>query len=241
LGLVPAVKIGNLITSGLEKITKKKYGRETTKELAATKAGKVLGLATTAAAAAAAAAANPAIAARAVGSLVPKSGMGKAAALLVGGAAVTSKTVRKAIVETPSLIFEKGEALGKEAETQVSEGSSGGKTTTAVLLGAAAGLAIPKVLDLIGQGKEKVSAAKETATGILQELPADLKEQLPVIGSAPAEMPITPETEELIKTRRRKHKKKALEPPRQTIRQTVNVQVGVNAGNKKYIRNVCYV
>lgn len=39
----------------------------------------------------------------------------------------------------------------------------------------------------------------------------------------------------------KRKKKKALEPRRQTISQRVNVQVGVNSGNKKYIKNTILV
>lgn len=46
LGLLPAVKAGNLITGLLEGITGKKFGRTTTEELAKTEEGKALGLAT---------------------------------------------------------------------------------------------------------------------------------------------------------------------------------------------------
>lgn len=48
VGLAPATFIGNLITAGLEKATGKEFGRTTSAELAETKAGKALGLATTA-------------------------------------------------------------------------------------------------------------------------------------------------------------------------------------------------
>lgn len=49
LGLQPAVALGNLITSGLEQITGKKYGRSNAAELAETDFGKVLGVTTAAA------------------------------------------------------------------------------------------------------------------------------------------------------------------------------------------------
>ncbi|KKL90649.1 hypothetical protein LCGC14_1902610 [marine sediment metagenome] len=48
VGLAPATFAGNLITAGLEKVTGKEFGRTTSAELAETKAGKALGLATTA-------------------------------------------------------------------------------------------------------------------------------------------------------------------------------------------------
>jgi len=232
LGLLPAVKIGNLITAGLEKVTKKKYGRQTTKELASTKAGKVLGIGTTAVAAATAVALNPSLAARALGSLIPKSAVGKGAALLVGGAAVASPVIRKAVVETPSVIFEKGEALGKEIEKQKSEGGATSKTTTGLIIGAAAGLLVPPLLK---KGKDAVTGKLETLP--TPSLPTD---KIPSAGDffgSPELTPQTPATQEMT-PKRKKRLKKAKEAQRQTITQRVDVRVGVNAGNKKYIRNV---
>jgi len=228
LGLLPAVKVGNLITAGLEKVTGKKYGRQTTKELASTKAGKILGIGTTAAGVATAVSINPSLAARAVGSLIPKSGVGKGVALLVGGASVASPTFRKALSKTPSVIFETGEELGKEIEKQ--KGSNGSGTATGLIIGAAGGLIIPKILDIFKDGKDVSKDAMEALPDL------NIPDKDAFFGS-PKLTPQTPATQEMT-PKKKKRSKKAKEAQRQTITQRVDVRVGVNAGNKKYIRNV---
>lgn len=235
LGLALPVAIGNILTLGLEKVSGRKFGRQRTKELAQTRFGKTLGLAITGTGAVLAVALSPAAAARQAASLIPKSGLGKAALLAVGGAAVTSKVVRRAIIQTPSLIFEKGEALGLEAERQAeAAGERKPKTTTAVLLGAAAGLAAPFIL---GKVREKFTG-QEVPTLDFEPLPSALP--LPKERQAAAEKPVTAETQTIEAGTKKKRRKSRPQPRRQTISQKVNVRVGVNAGNRKYIKNVIF-
>lgn len=234
--MLPAVKIGNLITSGLEKVTGKKFGRQTTKELASTKAGKILGIATVGTAAITAVAINPSLAARAVTGLLPKSAVGRAATTLAGGAVVTSPTVRKAVFETPSVIFETGEAIGAEVEKEKKAGGATSKTTQGLIIGAAAGLLIPKIIDKGKKSLDKIPSPAE-AEAAFGQIPSSKGTQgLPALEDfpgSPALTPETPATQELNPKKKRKASKKRLEAPRQTITQRVDVRV--NAGNKRYI------
>ena len=113
-GLIPAVAIGNIFTSVIEKVTKKKYGRTTLKEASSTPFGKTLGLATVGTATAlGVAVAGPAAAAKAI---IPKSAIGKTAAVFVGGAAVASPTLATTIIETPLSLAKTGKKVGKAIE-----------------------------------------------------------------------------------------------------------------------------
>lgn len=240
LGLAPAVALGRFLTFGVEKITGRKRARTiTTKQFAQTKFGKVLGLATLGTAATLGAViAGPAAVFRGAASFIPKSTFGKTVVLAVGGAGLSSKTIRKAIIQTPSLIFEKGEEIGLEAERKAEvAGEDKPRTAGAVLLGAAAGLAAPFIL---GKAKDVLSGTGEeipmvpTFEALPSELPLVKEKQL-----AP-QVPITPETETVEAGVKKKRARRRTQPRRQTISQRVNVRVGVNAGNRKIIRNVIF-
>lgn len=236
LGLAIPTAIGNLLTLGIEKAAGRKFGRQTTKELAQTRFGKVLGLSITGTAAVLGVLLSPAAAARQAASLIPKSGFGKTALLAVGGAAVASPVIRKAIIQTPSIIFEKGEALGLEAERQAeAAGERKPKTTLAILAGAALGLAAPSIL---GKVRERF-AGQEVPTLDFEPLPSVLP--LPKEKEAAAEKPVTAETETIEAGVKKKPSKRRSQPRRQTISQRVNVRVGVNAGNTRIIKNIIFV
>jgi len=230
-GLIPATTIGNIITAGAEKITGKKYGRTTTKELSKTKAGKTLGLATlgTAGALATAVAGIPATI-KAVTKLTPKTALGKVGALFVGGTALASASVRKAIVETPFTIVEAGKKVGKKVEElPIETKDTASKVGTAGLVVAGAGaliggaVAIPKVIDK-AKGFIPEFPKKKDATPILP-----VEEDL-VITPTP---PITPETVTMDKPIT---PKKPTEARSQKITQEVNLTIT----NKRY-KNIVLV
>lgn len=87
------------------------------------------------------------------------------------------------------------------------------------------------------KGNGEVPQAPE---GLLEPLPlpADTGKELAGAGVA-SPVPITPETQDIGKVRRRKHKIKRLEPQGQKIFQSVRVIVNSNSLNRKYIREVC--
>lgn len=211
LGLAPAVLLGNLITKGLEVVTKKTYGRQTTKELASTPTGKVLGAGTVIAATALGIAASPVVAAGGLkgfaASLIPTSAIGKAATLLGIGVATVSPTFAKAIYEAPRVLVETGEEIGLAIEELPEEekvGVSPLGLVAAAVIGAAA-VSIPAII----KGKEEE----------IPTLPLPLEKEKDV---GVFETPITPELVEIPPKRR---KKRAIQPRQQIIKQSVRVLV----------------
>ena len=55
-----------------------------------------------------------------------------------------------------------------------------------------------------------------------------------------AEKPVTPETETIEAGVKKKPSKRRSQPRRQTISQRVDVRVGVNAGNRRHIKNIVF-
>lgn len=222
-GLLPATTIGNLLTAGAEKITGKKFGRTTTKELSKTKAGKVLGLATlgTAAALATAVAGVPATA-RAAVKVIPKTPLGKTVALFVGGAAVASPAIRTAIVEAPFRVVEGGIKLGgkiEELPEPIKE--KAGRFGVAGLVSAG----------LIGAGL--ITAAPLVLGKVKDVIPVpsliDKEAGVPITDTPP----ITPETVSLEEPSVITPAKTPTEARRQKISQRVDVRVtGIKRTNK---------
>ena len=219
-GLLPATTIGNIITVAAEKITGKEFGRTTTKELAETKAGQVLGLATLGTAAAAAAAgAGVTGTITALRTLVPKTALGKTAALFVGGVAVTSPTIREAIIEAPFRVAETGKKVGELVE----------KIPEPVKEQAAKfGVAGLVTAGLVGAGITLLPSAIEKAKEFLPEKTEGLTLAPVAAGETiTATPPITPETVSLEEPKKKAPVKRRREARRQQITQRVNVQVGV--------------
>jgi len=222
LGLAPAVLLGNLITKGLEVITKKTYGRQTTKELAATPVGKVLGAGTIISAAALGIAAAPATVAGGLkgfaASLIPKSALGKATALIGAGVITVSPTFAKAAYEAPRVLVETGEEIGlmiEELPEEEKVGVSPLGLVAAAVLGAAA-VSIPAII----KGKEE----------IIPTLPLPVEKEKDV---GIFETPITPEIMEVPPVKRRR--KRAIQPRQQIIKQSVRVLVNQKQSSKRYI------
>lgn len=239
-GIAPAVGIGNLITAGLEKITGKKYARQTLEKASSTTFGKILGVATLGTAITLGVAAAPAAAGRVATSFIPKSGLGKAGAIILGGAAVSSPKIASAVIEAPLTGFKTGTAIGEAVENLPAEvQEKAGKFGTAGLLVAGIGGLVA------GAGATQIPKIKEffagETEGLLETLPAQAgagPDQPTAIGPAAA-MPTGPQTEPLKKTggkRRGKAKIKQFQPQGQKIMQSVIVNVRSNSHNTKYIR-----
>ena len=222
-GLIPAVVIGNLFTSGLEKITKKKYGRTTTKELATTGAGKVLGLATLGTGLALGIATGKA--GTIVSKLTPKQ---KIVGLVGAGLISSSPLVSRAVTNAPGFLVDRGIKLGQKIEALPTEQTKDKGTLGLILAGLGIGIAGAGAGALINKAKNK-------AGGLIDTLPIIDSGTLPT--EIETEAPIS-DISEKPKRRYKKKKKTALDGFRQTIRQHVDVRV--NAGNKKYLKMVQY-
>jgi hypothetical protein len=238
-GLIPATIGGNIITAGLEKITGKKYGRQTTKELSETKFGKVLGTATLGTAAALGVAVGGAAGtARAAKSLVPKSSIGKVVGLVGVGAAAASPTILKAGLEAPFTLVEAGEKLGEKVEALPEETKEEASKFGAAGLAAAAGVAA--AAGIIGAAPAIIGKAKDLlpfGKGDKEDTPSLPMETMEV-AEAPKmeEMPLTPETVDITKKPSTKRRSKA---PQQKISQSVRVSVNQEQ-NKRY-KNIILV
>lgn len=252
-GLAIPVGLGNLVTKGIEKITGKEYGRTTIDEAASTTFGKVLGTSILATGAALAVAVNPAAAAKAAKAVTPKTIIGKGAAVFTTAAAAASPKLTSTILETPFQLAKAGKKTGEaieDLEQKYDELPPMGKVPLMVAgIGAAVGLPIvaDKIIDLFNDKKDEIplidspppvdlapsSLESPKETEIFPEVNNELAQKTP---ATPLE-----ETTTIAKTARKKRKKARLEPRTQTISQRVNVQVGVNSGNKKYIKNTILI
>lgn len=149
----------NLITSGIEKITKKKYGRQTKdSSIFDTKAGKVLGKAggISTIATGIGIIGGTAVGRKAVGKiLIPKTPIGLLTRLGLGGVLATSSKARKTFVNLPESTFKAGEEIGKAYEgIGGSKPNGNGKDPYLTLLpfltglfGAGAGVVGAKIFD----------------------------------------------------------------------------------------------
>ena len=254
-GLAIPVGLGNLVTKGIEKITGKEYGRTTIDEAASTTFGKVLGTSILATGAALAVAVNPAAAAKAV---TPKTIIGKGAAVFTTAAAAASPKLTSTILETPFQLAKAGKKTGEaieDLEQKYDELPPMGKVPLMVAgIGAAVGLPIvaDKIIDLFNDKKDEiplidspppVDLAPSSLAPSSLETPKETEIFPQVNNELAQKTPATPleETTTIAKTARKKRKKARLEPHRQTISQRVNVNVGVNSGNKKYIKNTILI
>lgn len=223
-GLIPAVAIGNILTAGLAKVTGKTYGRTTLEEAAQTTMGKILGVGTAATAAALAVAAQP----TAVLKLVPKTAVGKAAAVFTGAAAIASPTITQAILETPFKLAAAGkkvgevvEEMGEEEKTTLEKLGTAGLILGGIATAVGAGALVSKII-----GKEDVAIQPAIAEmGMLGS--ADVMEE------AGAQ---TPQMTDITAKPTRKRRKTRREALQQKISQSVKVYVGsFNRSSKKYL------
>jgi hypothetical protein len=236
-GILPAVILGNLATAALEKVTKKEYGRTTPEEAAQTTIGKILGVSTLAAGAAAGIAYSPAAALKIATKAVPKTALGKGAALVITGAALASPKITSAVLEAPFTLVESGKKIGKAAEElpEITQEEASGLGKYGLI---GAGIAALGTGLITGAVLESKAIAKE-AGGMLESVTPPVQE-LPAIATEDVETPLTYATEEpeqITGTTPKKRRKKRLQPQGQHISQRVDVRVGVNAANRKYIKN----
>ena len=238
IGLLPAVKIGNVLTAGLEKVTGKTYGRQTTERFASTKAGLVLGTATAGTAVALASVINP-VATRAVERgtvkvLKPKSISGALALGSVGYLAVKSKKTRKIITSAPAVYVKALDTTADiiEGDKKITPENIGqlakvaGVVTGTGALAVGAGLVVKKILD------KKETPATTLGGGVV---PSIVSAQ-PSITPTP---PITPETVSLSEIT---PPKTATQPRGQTIKQTVKVMVNQKNTNRgKSVRYLSHI
>lgn len=249
-GLAIPVGLGNLVTKGIEKITGKEYGRTTIDEAASTTFGKVLGTSILATGAALAVAVNPAAVAKAV---TPKTIIGKGAAVFTTAAAAASPKLTSTILETPFELAKAGKKTGEaieDLEEKYDELPPMGKVPLIVAgIGAAVGLPIvaDKVINLFEDKKDEIPLIDSPPPVDLAPSSLETPKETEIFPQVNNELaqktPATPleETTTIAKTARKKRKKARLEPHRQTISQRVNVNVGVNSGNKKYIKNTILI
>jgi len=230
-GLIPAVALGNLLTRGIEKVTGKKYGTTGLEEASQTKFGRALGVATAGVALAAGAAYNPAVAKV----LIPKSVVGKTIGLATIGAASVSPTLTSAALEAPIKIFETGQKIGEVIESTPEIAESGAGKNILLALGASA-LITGGVATAIAAGKNYLDSKEEELVPL--EAPTFPKSEIEEATISPA----APVEEEAVSSvsKPRKRRKTRREPLQQKISQRVDVRVGVNAANRKYIKNEVY-
>lgn len=237
LALKPSTLLGNLATSGLEKVTGKKFGRTKSEELAETKAGKALGLGIAATGLALAAVVNPLGTAKTlsvpatVAILAPET---TKKVLSVPGAGEI--VVAGAVAGAPGAIAvasEKGISL---LETALGKAPDIIKEHTPEIV-AAAGITAAAAAVAIG-GDDLIEKAKSAFAGA-PEIPIPEAAVLP-FPSAPASevqagnYPAYPEPGTSAPRKRRKTRSKAQQ---QTISQRVNVLIVSNKNIKT--RAVC--
>ncbi len=184
------------------------------------------------------AAAFPAAAGRLAISLVPKSTIGKGIAVLGIGAGLTSPIIRRAAFRTPATLIEAGQALGEEVE-RVGKRPGRAKTVGGLIVGAAAGLLVPRAIERFRGRAAEIPGIIGTAPVVPQELEELIPEKPE---DAAAEKPVTPETLTVEagepKKKRAKQRPKARQP---MIRQTVKVNVMQKQNARfghKFIKNV---
>jgi len=186
-----------------------------------------------------------------------------AAPIITGAVISQPEKAAKAIVQTPFQLGNVGANIANLAASPSIEGVKELVTENPVIVGTAiaAGTAlgikgVAQAAATFGQTQAiqaQTQAIKEiTPSGIttlyatpsgITMLPSyedDYAEKTP-LSKVTTPMEETYNIEEKPKKATKRKKKKALEPRRQTISQRVNVQVGVNSGNKKYIKNTILV
>lgn len=231
IALKPIVGLGNLATAGLEKVTKKKFGRTTSEELSRTTAGEALGLAAGGAAAALGIAVAPAAAITvlappaAVSAFAPdvvSAVINTPAGAKVATAAAINPTagIVVAIQEGTSYIEEAakdfGSALANKAPQigEVIQENAGIIAGGAGIAAAAAAVSLGEP-DLIDKAKSFLAPPElPIPASNFQTLPAPAQE---VIGGNYPPMP-EPSTGPT-----KKHRKRAKKQNLEAIRQTVNV------------------
>lgn len=234
--LLPAVAIGNAITTAIEKNIQKTIDptytakRTTTAEAADTTIGKILGGATAATGAALA------VATGAAGKAISTTA-GKIAAPLVIGAASVSPKVTSAVISTPAFLYDKGLNIGQAVENTPNLSSDSGVTNLLIAggIGAGLGAAGTAISNLINKNKDDVGM-------LISEIPSTTP-AAEVLGSATSTGNagvITPQTETLTKTSTKKRKKTRRKAPPLNVNQRVNIMLNQKIANKKYINKLVY-
>jgi hypothetical protein len=217
-GLIPAVTLGNLVTSGIEKVTGKTYGRTTLNEASKTTTGKVLGLATLGTGVAlTSVVAGATSVGGAVRSIIPKSAVGKTLTIVGAGASISSPTVASAIIEAPLNLFAGGKKLGSAVEGLPQET----KDTASKLGIAGLGIAVAGA-SLYGIEQVAEASGVRGGAGFIGKnpnVPASTGNEGVVASSQLT--PVTRQTVD-ITAKRRKAKKKQVSP---SMRQSVSVNI----------------
>lgn len=229
-------KPANLILSGLEKVTGKKYGRTSASEFAATPFGHKLSLATAVPATALGATlATTSFAKTAAKKAIPATGKAlfgspkkAATTVFAGGVLAASPSVRQEAKALPKTLFSTGKTVGTAIEKTSQKKKTSSLAAKALTLGTGAALAAgaiavaPKVLDKAKnllpspKPKEPTITVMDAATGqVLAQTPI---QPSPVTTTPPGAIKKTPS-----KPRRRKKKQKPI---------SVSQKVNVNVSNK---------
>lgn len=214
LALAPSVFLGNLAT---KLFFPKVKTRQTTKELAKTTGGRVLGGAILGTSALLGLALAPGGIGRGLATLIPKTPFGRATTLGLAGLATASPTVAKAVFETPRVIFEKTEEIGEKIEAlpkDITEGKGVLGLVAAALAGGGLVAAASQVPKIFGAAKETLDLIPKSPSGIGSELPVTPQTEVIEAG--------TPETKP---KQRRKTRRKV---PSVRVSQRVNVIVQQN-------------
>lgn len=230
LALKPSTALGNLATAGLEKITGKEYGRTTSKELASTTPGKILGLgiATTAGALVVATGAA-ASAARVVIPAATKAVVTSPVKTILGTTVAAGIIASGAGTKIVSTTYKGSKTAG---EVITGEKSLGGDTIKDVTKTAGIVLGVGAVGAAAGLVAEKVLTGNDNVESLIPTTPASVTSQVAASEIAPTgvtEMPATPQT--VSTTTRKKYKKKKIESQR--ISQIV--KINVSAGNRRFL------
>jgi len=227
LALKPSVLVGNLITSGIEKVTGEDYGRTTSKQLASTTAGKVLGSSIALTGGALAVASGTAAAViRVVAPAVVKAVVTSPVKTVLGGAIATGIIASGAGTEIITSTYKAGKTTGEvltgeiplTSDTVKDVGKVVGVTLGLGAVGTAAGYVASEVLD-----KDEEIAPLGTPAAVSPVTAAS-----EIAPSGLSEMPLTPQTVSTT-TKKRSRKGKAKLSP------SMKQSVIVNVGNRRYL------
>lgn len=251
IALTPSVFAGNLISKGITAVTGVKTAQQTTSQLQATTAGKVLGTAIAATGTAALLLASPTTTSKIVSAITPTTIKGKVigatAGLVVGGAVASNP---KIIPQTISGLANFGTNIGEVSKNPTSQGFIDIVKENPVI---SAGVGLV-VAGAVGKGVGGIVASALNTAAIRENTAASQTGQ--VLGAAPLETAgvssdstlqtdtqgITPQATQSITSKPRKRRKS--KSVNSGVRQSVKVNIvntGMRITNKKYLNEVAYV
>lgn len=245
--LKPITYAGNTITSGLERVTGRTYGRTTAKEAASTTFGKVLTAGIIGTSAGIAGALAPAFTAKAASVAVPVAVLApKTAEKVTSNPEVLEVALATAINPVAGIVvgLEKGTSLISEAAQPAVQSVkdftsqiSPEVKTAALGVGvtaAAAAITIPQIKKMIAESKAEPIPLNVGSIGN-QGVPAVAPQEVTTTGNL---NPITPKIEAQGVPVKKATKKRRSKPRTTHISQRVNVIVSQKQTNKRYLNKI---